>query len=67
MKFGRKLFFTRGLYNSPGTFVGHSRDLAKHFYDILCIFFEFLVLIFLQYFVENIEIMLGVRSQNILQ
>ena len=32
MKFGRKIFFTRGLYNSPGTFVGPSRELLDSFF-----------------------------------
>ena len=31
MKFGRQIFFTRGLYKGPGTFVGPSRDLPDIF------------------------------------
>ena len=46
MKFGRKIFFTGGLYNSPGTFVGLIRDLPDSFYEILVIIFRLVVLMF---------------------
>ena len=45
MKFGRKIFFTRGLYKCPGTFVGPFWDLLNSFHVILIIIFRFLVLI----------------------
>ena len=35
IKFIRKIFFTRGLYNSLGTFSGPSRDLTDSFYVLL--------------------------------
>ena len=31
MKFGRKIFFTRGLYKGSGILVGHYRDLPDGF------------------------------------
>ena len=42
MKFVRKIFFTRGLYNSPGTFAGLCCDLPDSFYEVLLINFGFL-------------------------
>ena len=44
MKFGRNIFFTTELYNSPGTFVGPFRDLSDSFYEILVINFGTVVL-----------------------
>ena len=46
MKFGRKIFFNRGLYNSPRTFVGPSLGLPYSFYEILVIIFGLVVLMF---------------------
>ena len=46
MKFGRKIFLTRGLYNSLGTFVRHSRDLFDFFYEILRLNFRLVMLRF---------------------
>ena len=34
VKYGRKIFFTRGLYTSPGTLVGLSQDLPYSFHEI---------------------------------
>ena len=50
MKLGRKIFFTRGLYNSPGTLVGSFRDLPDSFYKILVIIFRLLVFIIFDIF-----------------
>ena len=50
MKFGRKIFFTRGLYNSPRTLVEPSRDLPDSFYKILVIIFWLLVFIIFDIF-----------------
>ena len=46
MKFGRKNFFTKRLYNGLGTLAGHSWDLLDNFYKILFINFRVLVVIF---------------------
>ena len=46
MKSDWKLFFTGGLYNSPGPLVGPSQDLLDSFHEFFFVFFPFLVLIF---------------------
>ena len=43
VKFGRKIFFTRGLYNNRGACVRSSRDLPDSFYEISFIIFKLLV------------------------
>ena len=50
MKFCRKIFFTRGLCNSPMTLLERFRDLLDNFYAVLVITFWILELIF---FVKN--------------
>ena len=45
MKFARKIFFTRGPYNDPGTLVGLFWELSDNFYEILIIIFRLLVLL----------------------
>ena len=50
MKCGRKIFFTTGLYHSPGTLAGTSRDLTDSFYEILLFIFRMLVLFILGIF-----------------
>ena len=50
MKFCRKMFFTRELYNSPGTLVGPAWDLPDSFYGILVVIYRFLVLIIFDIF-----------------
>ena len=47
MKFGREIFFTRGLYNNPGNVVGPFRDLIGIFYAIL--FDIFIILKFIYF------------------
>ena len=48
-----KLFFIRGSYNSPGTFVRPSRDLPDSLYKILFIIIRFIVVLIFAYFVEK--------------
>ena len=56
MKFGREIFFTGGLYNSPGTFAGPARDLPDGFYEILFIIFRILLLIIFDIFRAKMKI-----------
>ena len=43
MKFGRNIFFITGLYSSPGTLTGPTRDIPENFYRELVINFRLLV------------------------
>ena len=56
MKFGRKIFFARGLYNNPGTLLGPAPDLPDSLYEILIISFQVLVFLISGLFSrENVE------------
>ena len=60
MKFGRKIFFTRGQYNGLGTFVRPSRDLSGSFHELFVINFRLVVHMFFGIFSrESDEIWLG--------
>ena len=54
MKFGRKIFFTRDLYNSLGILQRSLRDLPDSFHEILPIIYRLLVLIIFVMFREKI-------------